>query len=62
MEGRRMILFLITQELEYLGSEQNVHHRNNIVWNSRLKDIIKREYISIDTNKPEEIVIEQVAY
>ena len=61
MEGRRMILFLITQELEYLGSELNVLHRNYIVWNCRLTDFIKREYISIDTMKPEAIVIEQVA-
>ena len=56
-----MILFLITQELEYLGSELNVLHRNYIVWNCRLTDFIKREYISIDTMKPEAIVIEQVA-
>ena len=61
MEGRRMILFLITQELEYLGSELNVLHRNYIVWNCRLTDFIKREYIGIDTMKPEAIVIEQVA-
>ena len=61
MEGRRMILFLITQELEYLGSELNVLHRNYIVWNCRLTDFIKREYISIDTMKPEAIVIEQIA-
>lgn len=56
-----MILFLITQELEYLGSELNVLHRNYIVWNCRLTDFIKREYISIDTMKPEAIIIEQVA-
>lgn len=56
-----MILFLITQELEYLGSELNVLHRNYIVWNCRLTDFIKREYISIDTMKPEAIVIEHVA-
>ena len=56
-----MILFLITQELEYLGSELNVLHRNYIVWNCRLTDFIKREYISIDTMKPEAIVIEQIA-
>lgn len=56
-----MILFLITQELEYLGSELNVLHRNYIVWNCRLTDFIKREYISIDTMKPQAIVIEQVA-
>lgn len=56
-----MILFLVTQELEYLGSELNVLHRNYIVWNCRLTDFIKREYISIDTMKPQAIVIEQVA-
>lgn len=56
-----MILFLITQELEYLGSELDVLHRNYIVWNCRLTDFIKREYISIDTMKPEAIVIEQAA-
>ena len=61
MEGRRMILFLITQELEYLGSELDVLHRNYITWNCKLTDFIKREYISIDTMKPEAIVIEQAA-
>lgn len=56
-----MILFLITSDLEHVGKELDILHRNYIKWNCNLSDFLKREYVNIDTMKPDTIVIDQAA-
>lgn len=56
-----MILFLISSDLEHVGKELDILHRNYIKWNCNLSDFLKREYVNIDTMKPDTIVIDQAA-
>ena len=56
-----MILFLISSDLEHVGKELDILHRNYIKWNCNLSDFLKKEYVNIDTMKPDTIVIDQAA-
>lgn len=61
MEGRRMILFIITEKLKHLGSQLDVLHRNYITWNCKLDAFVKKEYANIATMKIDTIIVEQSA-
>ena len=56
-----MILFLISSDLEHVGKELDILHRNYIKWNCNPSDFLKKEYVNIDTMKPDTIVIDQAA-